>query len=92
MLITALISRLKRDVDSCSPKVTLRDIVTESGPYRDHAHIEITDEIDRLLRSKRFNNNKWHPIYLEADEKIYKCVHTGEPKRTLKNIKLSKLS
>jgi len=92
MLITAIISRNLRDVHTSSPKVLLRDLQTEDGPYRDHAHVELTDELHKLLQSKRFNNNKSHPVYLEADEKVYPCVHTGVEKRTLQNIQLSKLS
>lgn len=92
MLITAIISRNLRDIHSGSPKVLLRDLQTTEGLYRDHAWVELSDQLEKLLQSKRFNNNKSHPVYLEADEKVYPCAHTGKPKRTLQNIQLSKLS
>lgn len=90
MLITAVISRNLRDTNTGSPKVLLRNLQTTEGLYRDHAWVELNAQLHQLLRAKRFNNNRSHVVYLEADEKIYN-YQGSTLKRTLQNIQLSKL-
>ena len=90
MLITATISRNLRDTNTSAPKVLLRNLETNDGPYRDHAWVELNDQLVKLLRSKRFHNNRSHTVQLKADEKVYHYRGT-EFKRTLQNIQLNKL-
>jgi hypothetical protein len=81
---TALVSTVRRDTETGSPKMLLRDIECEGTPYRDHAHVEENDELVRLRQS--IKGNKWVTITFLAKEKEYK--YRGEVfKKTLHKVK-----
>lgn len=81
---TAIVSRNLRDVATGAPKVLLRDIQCEGVPYRDHAWVEITNELEQLVSSIR--GNKSVTITFSAKEKVY--MYRGEVfKKTLKRVK-----
>lgn len=85
MKYTAKISRNFRDVATGAPKVLLRDIFDAQGElFRDHAHIEITPAVQKVLNCMR--SNKSFKVELDAEEKTYDYQNSGTIKRTLTNI------
>lgn len=82
----AEISRNFRDISTGAPKVLLRSIVQEDSEYfRDHAWIEMTEELKQFFRQELPKNGK-RIISFRAKEKVY--TYRGElVKRTLKNVK-----
>ena len=82
----AEISRNFRDISTGAPKVLLRSIVQEdSEDFRDHAWVEMTEELKQFFRQELPKNGK-RVISFRAKEKVY--TYRGElVKRTLKNVK-----
>ncbi len=83
MTLTAIISRNFRDTATGAPKVLLRGIQTPDEEYRDHAWVELTVELRRVV--DRITNNRSLIITLEAEMKEY-TYRPGIVKRTLTNV------
>lgn len=74
----ATLIRQFRDAYTGSPKVLLQNITTLEGTFRDHAWVELTPALNKLLN--RYNKCT---IYFEAEEVTY--LKRGiEPAKTLK--------
>lgn len=82
----AEISRNFRDISTGAPKVLLRSIVQEDSEYfRDHAWIEMTEELKQFFRQELPKNGK-RIISFRAKEKVY--TYRGElVKKTLSSVK-----
>lgn len=83
MRLTAKISRNFRDVATGAPKVLLRAICTEEDEFRDHAWVELTPKLCKVVDS--IKGNRSLVVELEADESSYE-YRAGVVKRTLTNI------
>ena len=89
MKFTAKISRNLRDTNTGAPKVLLRGIMSDNDEFRDHAWVELNQELDKLLKhSKEFKRKQGNGsaiIEFEADIKSYE-YRGSTYKQTLTNI------
>ena len=83
MQIVAKLTGCLRDVDSCNPKILLKDII---GWNRDHCWVS-EESIDRHPRG----HQKPIAVIIEAEEQVY--IRRGkEFNRTLKILSIKKIS
>jgi len=89
-MFEAIISRNLRDTATGAPKVLLRNIIAEGTQFRDHAWVELNQEIDYLLKHcklfRRKSGNGAVKIQFNADIKEYK-YRDEVVKQTLASLK-----
>ena len=69
--------------------VLLKSIVSNDEEFRDHAYIEVTDALDKLLNTHKLTKGNNRPVIVEFDAKVkqYPDFKNGGFKETLTSIK-----
>lgn len=83
MKLTAKISRNFRDTATGAPKVLLRNICIGEDEYRDHAWVELTPELRKIVNTITRNRSLLISLYAEEKSYIYRA---GVVKRTLTKV------
>jgi hypothetical protein len=81
-MYTATITRNFRDINTLSPKVLMLNIREAGKPFRDHAWVNITPELEKFIPYK---NTQKLRLAFEAKPKTYKTY--GPEKITLQSIR-----
>lgn len=90
MKYTAKLGRNLRYMSASQTMVLMRGIIGSEEEFRDHAWVELSKELDKILHNKLFNRNS-AIIEFEADTKRYPDHRNGGTKETLINIRSIKI-